>query len=241
MLQSSITTEAMDMHRRNLENVSLSMLEKQKRDVRHHFGRFLPTDRSARIADLRLGFPMIPYYLQRAGYINVEGLVSHPSEIAIVKRLGITGVSREDLSSFLMARSDTFDVIFAIDIIDHFPKGQVLDILRTIHRSLKPSGKFIMQVTNGAAPFFGRQRYGDISHEFALTAQTSWQLLKAGGFANIRAYGKGPYVHGPRSFVRWIAWKVVRALAQAYVAIESGRTRGEIFEPLLIVSAERQA
>lgn len=171
-------------------------IERQAQAFQHYFGRHLPKDRKARVLDVGCGYGAFLHYLRARGYVNSEGVDVSPQQVEEARRLGVGGIVCQDVESFLRARPGTYDCIVAIDFLDHFPKGQVLEVLKLFHDALKPQGRLLLQVVNGAGPFAGRLRYGDFTHEFALTPTSAGQVL--------RVCDTAPYVHGLRSLLRWV-------------------------------------
>jgi hypothetical protein len=64
-------------------------------------------------------------------------------------------------------------------------------------------------------------------------------VLRATGFTSVAVYPVEPTVHGAKSAVRWILWRVIRLLLTGYLMAESGVTRGHVLSQNLIAVAER--
>jgi hypothetical protein len=77
-------------------------------------------------------------------------------------------------------------------------------------------------VPNGASPFAGVSRYGDFTHELAFTPESITQLLLASGFRSVACYEDAPVVHGIKSALRALLWRVLRQAMLAWLAIETG-------------------
>ena len=224
----------------HIRDLSLPAMERQRGPYRYYFGRLLPQDREARIVEVGCGFGPFLHFLRGEGYQNVEGFDVSPQQVEAAGRLGIAGVTRGELSSYLASRGGLYDCVVAIDVVDHIPKDEVLDALRLVHESLKPGGRFLMQAVNGAAPFPGRLRYGDFTHEFAFTPNSVRQVLRAAGFKEIEVRGAPPYVHGIPSLLRRLIGCFAGVVMWAYMVAETGMLRGHIFSQNLIVAAEKR-
>lgn len=132
-------------------------------------------------------------------------------------------VRQGDLVDFLRAaKEQTFDVIVAFDVLEHFTKDEILDVLETIFRALKPGGLLLLHVPNGEAIFSGKIFFGDFTHQTAFTAKSMHQVAAYCGFQSINCYEDKPVVHGPVSTMRAIAWAVVRTGYRLLNAIETG-------------------
>jgi cyclopropane fatty-acyl-phospholipid synthase-like methyltransferase len=82
-------------------------------------------------------------------------------------------------------KQKTYDVIFARDVIEHFTKDEILEVLTLIFSSLKDRGVFILQCLNAESPFMGRILYGDFTHEMTFTRNNLHQILTTTGFKHI--------------------------------------------------------
>jgi len=76
-------------------------------------------------------------------------------------------VIQDDVFSFLKNTDKVYDVICAFDLLEHFHKDELLDLLGLIHSRLTLGGIFVFRTPNGEGPFVGRYRYGDFTHEIA--------------------------------------------------------------------------
>ena len=184
---------------------------------------YFPYDRDARIIDLGCGYGRFVYALQLAGYSNVTGIDVSTEQVAQAEALGITGVMHGELFDVLAnASPESFDVVICFDILEHFTKNESLDLIDTVHRILKPGGRWLVHVPNAESPFWGRVRYGDFSHEQAFTRQSIRQLLLSSGFVSVDCVEDRPVVHGAISAVRAILWQLIRAVLFFYMAVEDG-------------------
>ena len=187
--------------------------------IRQHF----PPDKDAAILDVGCGHGAMLYFARQAGYHNTAGIDCSAAQVAEAGRRGITGIIEGDVLQVL----DTFpaesqDVVIALDVIEHFTKDELLGCLDQIYRVLKTGGRLIIHAPNGASPFCGRIRYGDFTHELAVTAESMTQLCQVCGFAQISCYEDQPVPHGLKSGIRWLLWKVIRGLLRSYIAVETG-------------------
>ncbi|HSJ65455.1 MAG TPA: class I SAM-dependent methyltransferase [Gemmatimonadaceae bacterium] len=190
-----------------------------QRVIREHF----PPDREARILDLGCGHGSLVWFARQAGYRYAEGVDRSPEQVAEAQRLGIDGVREGDLMETLAALPEASQhVIIAFDVIEHFTRDELLPFIDAVHRALAPGGRWLIHTPNAESPFFGRIRYGDITHEQAFTVTSLNQLLRASRFADVRCFEDTPVVHGAASAVRWLVWKLVRAMLRAYLIAETG-------------------
>ena len=123
-------------------------------------------------------------FLRHKGYTNLSGFDISSENVSICHRLGFSFVEEYDALQFKeYPITEQFDVIFALDIIEHLPKQAAAEFLEQIHKRLKPGGYVVIQTPNMGSLLASIYRYDDLSHEFGLTERASWNLLKISGFA----------------------------------------------------------
>jgi len=185
--------------------------------------RYFPPERSARVLEIGCGHGALLYFARRAGYTQLHGIDTSPEQVAAAVRLGIADVEQGDLLQALRRTpANSCDVVVAFDVLEHFTKHELLDVVDEVHRVLTVGGRWIIHAPNGESPFVGSVRYGDFTHELAFTRESMTQLLLASAFAEVRCFEDAPVVHGVPSALGWVAWKGMRALLRLYVAAETG-------------------
>ena len=193
--------------------------------IRRHF----PSDRSSTILDLGCGHGTLLHFAREAGYVNACGVDRSAEQVAEAQRLGITGVAQGDLMEKVgTTPTDSQDLVVTFDVIEHFRREELLGLVDGIHRILRPNGRWIAHTVNAESPFFGRIRYGDMTHEQAFTRTSIGQLLMSSGFRAVECYEDAPVVHGIKSAMRLAVWKLVRGMLRVYLAAETGSTDGSV-------------
>lgn len=191
--------------------------------LRRLIAAHLPQDRNARILDLGCGHGAFLHFCRDAGYRNLEGVEVSAEQAAIARRLGLECVTEGDLAPFLGAAADgRFDVVMAFDVLEHFPRDEVMALLRQIARVLGPGGRLILHVPNGESPFAGAVLYGDFTHELAFTRQSIAQIGRVAGFSDISCHEDMPVAHGAVSLLRSGLWRCLRFGFHLVTAIETG-------------------
>ena len=207
---------------------------------RRRFAPHLPHDKHARILDLGCGYGEFLSFLQRAGYGQAAGIELDPGQAQAARRLGVENVACGDARELLRASPGRFDFISALDVIEHFPKAQVRELLNLIHAALRPGGTLLCQVPNAAA-FYFPAFYMDFTHETPFAPAELKQALEMAGFVNVRVSGAGPVVHGVKSAVRWLLWRVIESCLRFIQTVEGG-PRGAlegIFSAAIFAVADR--
>jgi 2-polyprenyl-3-methyl-5-hydroxy-6-metoxy-1,4-benzoquinol methylase len=206
-----------------------------RRMIRHHF----PRDRDAAILELGCGHGILMHFAQEAGYRNVIGVDASPEQVATAHALGIAGAREGDLFATLnSAAPESYDVVLAYDVLEHFRKDELMVFADEVHRILRPGGKWIVRVPNADAPFAMRMRYGDFTHELIFNRDSLGQLLQAVGFKQVDSFEAGIIPNNLRTAVRWTVWQGVRLCLRLVLFAETGGIgRGLLFSQNFIAIA----
>lgn len=198
---------------------------------------FFPADRGARGLELGCGHGALLAIAREAGYTGLRGVDASPEQVEIASRLGIGGVTWGDLTESLAVQPEaSLHLIVAFDVLEHFRKDELLDLVDDIARVLAPGGRLIAHVPNAESPFGARIRYGDLTHELAFTAGSATQLCRACGFRRITCHEDAPAAHGLRSAGRLVVWRTLRTLLQFCMAAETGSGRALFTQNIFVVA-----
>jgi 2-polyprenyl-3-methyl-5-hydroxy-6-metoxy-1,4-benzoquinol methylase len=203
-----------------------------------YYTRFLPLDKSARIIEIGCGNGGFLYCLKKFGYENSYGIDISPEQIRIAKKLGMLNVECADVIDFLQDKKGIYDVIVIRDVIEHFTKNEILEMLRLMFSSLKQGGIVIIQTPNGESPFGSRFRYWDFTHEMSFTRMSLSHILRLTGFGRINFYPTGPVPHGVKSTLRFLLWKIIEMTIRFYMVVETGSGEG-VYTQNIIAVAEK--
>lgn len=188
---------------------------------RRFFLPLLPADKNAPILDVGCGYGEFLYFLQSDGYSNTHGVDLNARQVEVGTSLGVRNLRCGDAGKFLAGKRESFELISAIDVLEHIPKTQVLDFLELVYSALAPGGVFLCQVPNLAA-FYTPLFYMDFSHETPFTAGSLKQALELAGFGSVKVAPMGPVVHGAKSALRFFLWKGITAGLRFVQTIEGG-------------------
>jgi 2-polyprenyl-3-methyl-5-hydroxy-6-metoxy-1,4-benzoquinol methylase len=183
---------------------------------------FLPINKDARIVDLGCGYGEFLSFLEKMGYTNTFGVDLDPIGLEIARGRGVKNVKQADAILALRESQREFDVISAIDVLEHVPKVKVLEFLRTVYGALRPGGSFLCQVPNLAA-FYSPLFYMDFTHETPFTPTSLRQALEIANFEDVRIRPMGPVVHGLKSAVRAGLWWLINSGFRFIQLVESAR------------------
>ena len=107
----------------------LKISEKSKKsEYAYYRSKFLPLisgyNTNASILDLGCGQGLLMEFLIKSGYTNLQGVDISEEQIAIAKESGLS-VTVADAFAFLNG-SKKFDIIFALDFVEHFHKDELI-------------------------------------------------------------------------------------------------------------------
>lgn len=200
--------------------------------------RGLPADRNARILDVGCGDGGLLAAVEACGYHNAVGIDVSAEQVALARRRGLC-VEQTDALEFLNERTACFDAIMATDVLEHFDRDEVLELLEAIRSGLRPGGIFLCQVPNAVSPFFGNYSYGDFTHRSVFTARSVRQITRSVGFLEPDIYPVNPLRHGFVSGIRRVVWSGFAGVFKLALAAETGRLRGHVVTQNLYFSARR--
>lgn len=202
----------------------------------YYFKRLLPANKEALLLDIGCGNGSFVYYLQQAGYADARGIDLSEEQVAYGRSLGIANIRSAGLFAYLADKKEVYDCITALDVLEHFTRQEVFDILTAVCAALKPGGCFILQSPNGEGLFHSGVFYGDFTHEIAFTESSLRQICLNAGFSTVTCYPTGPVPKGIVSAARWLLWQLIVLKMRLYKMAETGSGKG-IFTQNLIAKA----
>lgn len=186
--------------------------------------------RDAPLLDLGCGQGFMLKYLQSSGFTNLTGVDISEEQVEIAKSNGFNAI-QANAFDFLTKNESKFEIIIAIDIIEHFKKEELFELLKLIHKALIPGGLFIIQTPNGEGLMPGYVIFGDLTHYTILSPLSLKHILKLTGFNNIQIKELGPafIIHFPL----YIGWQLVRFFAILVKFLEIGRIQKHWTESII--------
>lgn len=191
--------------------------------LRHVIATYFPDDRSAPIIDLGCGMGLMVHFARQAGFTDVGGVDISPQMVDGAKRLNIEGIRQGDALGALNAlASESHEAVISFDVLEHMTRDEMIVLIDEVRRVLRPGGRWIIHTVNAEAPFFGRVRFGDLTHEQAFTQSSLHQILLASDFSSVACYEDTPIPGRPAASLRWLMWKIARLPALFWLIAESG-------------------
>lgn len=200
--------------------------------------KILPADPNSKILDAGCGAGSLLWWLQSREFRNTEGVELCGDLVDIANQLGVNGVVTGDIREHLRTHANSYDVIVLRDVIEHFPKDDVLSLLELCLKSLRDAGRIIVQVPNAESPFFGRTMYGDFTHEVAFTARSLRQVLGACGFRDFAFFPHGPVLvdFKPKSLVAYAMRKLYFTLIRMMVFLDTIKMNAVLTDSIVAVA-----
>lgn len=159
------------------------------------FGKvFSELSKGALILDAGCGVGYLEFYLLEKGFTNIDAVDISAEQIEIAKRYLKQYQLPTDKMKFccvdifehLKQCFNKYDVITAIDILEHFSKDEAFKFLELSYNALKKEGYIIVRVPNMEHPFHSSYfLHHDFTHEIGFTQSSLKQCLSAAGFSEI--------------------------------------------------------
>jgi 2-polyprenyl-3-methyl-5-hydroxy-6-metoxy-1,4-benzoquinol methylase len=210
------------------------------RYFKKNYQRFLPQDKNAEILDFGCGTGEFLYFLRKEGYENILGIDNSEECINFCRDKGFK-VVKGDGVKFLAESRESYACIIMNDIIEHFKKEEILNVLALVRKRLNKNGILIIKTLNMANFLTGpRGRYMDFSHEIGFTEESLSQVLEIIGFSQVNIYPldiyvlRNPIVNLIAKVGSFILGKIFRFLFLLY-----GATSTHIFTKNILAVAKR--
>jgi SAM-dependent methyltransferase len=192
--------------------------------------------------DLACGFGNFLAYLRSLGVSEFMG-VDSSRECArrAEAEFGQAHVVCEDIFCFLAKANRSFDLISAVDLIEHLKKEEVFQFLALVKKVQKPGGFLLLRTPNAAGLFGMAARYNDITHEICFTPVSISDVLGRCGYRVVQIWEDGPAPGTVLQSAHWLAWRLVKFLIRLANAAETGGWGDGILARNMWVLAEGEA
>ena len=191
--------------------------------------------RDAPVLEVGCGSGNLLLYLADEGFAKVQGVDISEEQVKIAADRGLD-VEVADVFEFLRQVRGRFQAVFAIDFVEHFEKGELLELLGLIHEVLEDDGWLIIQTPNGQGLFSRQVIYADLTHMTVLTPSSLRQALHLVGFSDIRVEETGPVPKDIKGSVRVLLWKAIKLVVNLIRMIETGKTQRIWTENLICIA-----
>lgn len=167
-----------------------SWIEDKLKQFEHNYLKYLPNDKNSFMLDIGPGYGCMLLLWKRLGYKNYVSVDISPEVVEFCNRKGVGEVKLiTDLSEFLEDKTEAFDFICMVEVIEHIEKNKIPEICSLMKKSLKPGGRVLVETPNMGAPSGSLLRYYDFTHEIGFTSHSLFQLLTSVGFSDTQVRG----------------------------------------------------
>lgn len=222
---------------RNQENDGM-LFEEQVNYFSHGIVPLFPEDKDAKILEIGCGNGSLIRAAQKNGYTQMTGIDLSEQQIEKARLFGMDQTFCVDAKTYLKDKKETFDAILAIDVIEHFTKDELMDMLALIQSSLRPGGMVMFRTPNMDAPLTSVYSFGDFTHECLLNKSSAMQVMLSSGFSGVEVLPSSMAVQPVwKEWMRKCLWFFVQ-LRLKMVLFSSGRTWADVlFTPNLVIRA----
>ena len=208
----------------------------------HYFRNWLPPVKDAQIVDLGCGRGRLLHFFKELGYTHIQGVDISPEQVSLAKEIS-ADVVQANVLEFLEGAKRQFDLITALDLVEHFSKPEVLRFLDGCFEALKPGGRLILQTPNAESPWAAVHRYNDFTHEVGFNPNSLTRLLALAGFSAMepREADPIPLGYSLSSSIRYVLWQCIRASLLAWNIVETGDKGSGVVTRVFLCSATKLA
>ena len=200
---------------------------------RRVLGPHVPADKSASVLDVGCGGGYALVALREMGFSQLAGVESDAGQVASCVKRGLGVDLAADTIAFLKERSEKFELVLCLDVIEHIPHDAQLPFTAALAAALAPGGRLICTVPNASSSLAAHWRHNDWTHHASFTGCSLDFLLHHAGFTDIRmsevefltrpANWWLPFASGAR---HWWAFRFFRAWRRLELMAELGPQHG---------------
>ncbi len=217
-------------------------LKAWERDFTLELLPLIPSRRDIRVLDLGSGYGPLIYAMKNSGYANLTGVDLSPDQVRVAHDLGQTEVQQGDAIEFLRRSPGQFDLITCIDMLEHYGKDEVVELLTLVKEALKPDGVALFRTPNVDAPFGTAFAFGDFTHECILNKFSALELFQSMGFAAVEVKPSVTRFSSPlRELLRKILWAIVTLVSRATMFATGIANSNVLLTRNIIIRASRDS
>jgi 2-polyprenyl-3-methyl-5-hydroxy-6-metoxy-1,4-benzoquinol methylase len=192
--------------------------------------------KSARIFDMGCGSGSLLKGLKEAGYTNLIGMDLSEEQVNMAHNFGVSEVVLGDAMQFFRGSEEQFDIITGMDIIEHFTKDELVELLQLIQSKLKRGGMAIFRTPNMDAPIATAFAIGDFTHENYLNASSAEQVMLSCGFGDVKVKPSFMLVNGfLKEGLRSVLYRILSLRLKLQLFATARSTQKVLFTPNLLI------
>jgi 2-polyprenyl-3-methyl-5-hydroxy-6-metoxy-1,4-benzoquinol methylase len=201
---------------------------------------FSQLDKNSKIYDMGCGSGSLIASLKENGFNHVLGIDLSQEQVQTAHTMGVNEVQFGDAIEHLKHNTQLYDVIVGTDIIEHFTKNELVELLQLIQKNLKPNGKAIFRTPNLDAPFASVFANGDFTHENYMNASSAQQVMMACGFPVVIVLPSMLQVQSPiKELIRKALYFCLNFFFKAVIFATGRSLQNILFTPNMIIVAQK--
>jgi 2-polyprenyl-3-methyl-5-hydroxy-6-metoxy-1,4-benzoquinol methylase len=170
----------------------------------------LPQDRASAVLDVGCGFGFALRALRSLGFHDIQGIERSPEQARACEGAGLPVKLCDDSIAWLASRPAAFDCVLLLDVLEHVPREEQIDLLRAIHSCLRPGGRLIVTTPNANSILASRWLHNDYTHHSSFTEHSLHFVLANAGFESIRLDNSKGIGRFPLRLWRRSGWAAAR-------------------------------
>lgn len=190
--------------------------------------------------DVACGYGNFLAFLRSAGLREFKGLdVSRNTINVAIKEFGDANVICSDVFEYLPKQAETYDLISALDFIEHLTKSELFEFLSLAGRAQRKGGLLLLRTPNANGLFGMAARYNDITHEVCFSPGSISDVVARFEYKTVDIWED---VGVPTSLLQtahWLVWQSVRFAIRCVNASETGRWGDGVLTRNMWVLAEK--
>jgi 2-polyprenyl-3-methyl-5-hydroxy-6-metoxy-1,4-benzoquinol methylase len=138
------------------------------------------------IYEAATGPGILQSWLASTGFRDVHGSDFSQTEAELARQTNPRVAHADSLAHLDSFPDEHFDIVIALDFLEHLQREDFRRWLAISHAKLKPSGMLIMRGPNGDSPLVGLNLFNDITHVWCYTSTCLKVLHGLAGFRSVR-------------------------------------------------------
>lgn len=156
---------------------------------KYELERFLGDDYiNKSIIDIGCGIGGVLNFLKNKGCTDIFGVDYSEEQVEVCQKYITDKITKADIFDFLKSNSKKYDIIIMLDVLEHFQKNKIIELLQLVYASLSSVGKVIIRTPNMGSIIASHGRYLDFTHETGFTSESLWQVLSEAEFTSINFF-----------------------------------------------------
>ena len=199
---------------------------------------YFPNDRTAHIADLGCGSGFLLRSMHQRGFTDVIGVDVSEEQVLLARERGSQNVICKDIDEYLTS-ARPHDFIAMVDILEHFDKQEVVNVLSSVYNALVDGGKLLIRVPNAEGFLSQGICFGDFTHQSFFTPGSLSQVLRSVNFEVLQCDNEPLVFVRLRPYIRAILCKAAALPMVLIRKLQSGFNTNVVVTANMLVLAKK--